>query len=247
MNVSPDQVRAATRSAADVITPERVPPLRLPEVAGAARGCPAGPAGWVTPLAAAAAIVILAVASATAGSWLARSVPAHPAAAGGTQGGPVSSSTGREKSPAPTRTPACRRITWRSQTSRRRSCEPPRPGPRWPRSRRARPSSALPGPPTTGRSSLTRSARSWADGALARPAEVLLLRLNASGARSPSPSSPIPALPKGAAVTGLALSPDGSKLAVEVDTGTYTQPGLLEIRVYTLATGAYPHLDRRTG
>ena len=31
MNVSPDQVRAATRSAAAVITPDKVPPLRLDE------------------------------------------------------------------------------------------------------------------------------------------------------------------------------------------------------------------------
>jgi DNA-binding transcriptional ArsR family regulator len=47
----------------------------------------------------------------------------------------------------------------------------------------------------------------------------------------------IPALPKGTAVTGLALSPDGGKLAVEVDSSRYGQPGLQEIMVPTLAIG----------
>lgn len=37
----------------------------------------------------------------------------------------------------------------------------------------------------------------------------------------------------------MALSPDGSKLAVAMDTGTPGAPGLLEIRVYALATGAF--------
>jgi hypothetical protein len=66
-----------------------------------------------------------------------------------------------------------------------------------------------------------------------------LLRLSASGAEESFTRLAIPALPKGTAVTGLALSPDGSKLAVEVDSGSNGQPGLLEIRVCTLATGAF--------
>jgi hypothetical protein len=66
-----------------------------------------------------------------------------------------------------------------------------------------------------------------------------LLRLSASGAEESFTRLAIPALPKGTAVTGLALSPDGSKLAVEVDSERNFQPGLLEIRVYTLATGAF--------
>ena len=66
-----------------------------------------------------------------------------------------------------------------------------------------------------------------------------LLRLSASGAEESLTRLAIAALPNGTAVTGLALSPDGSKLAVDVDTGSSVQPGLLEIRVYTLATGAF--------
>jgi len=66
-----------------------------------------------------------------------------------------------------------------------------------------------------------------------------LLRLSAAGAEESFTRLTIPALPKGTAVTGLALSPDGSKLAVEVDSGNNGQPGLLEVTVYTLATGAF--------
>ena len=73
MNVSADQVRAATRVAAAVITADEVPPLRLDEAPGshglARRPRPA----WVAPLAAAAAVVIVVVGSVAAGSWLARS------------------------------------------------------------------------------------------------------------------------------------------------------------------------------
>jgi hypothetical protein len=65
------------------------------------------------------------------------------------------------------------------------------------------------------------------------------LRLSASGVKESFTRLALPALPKGTAVTGLALSPDGSKLAVEVDSGSFVHQGLLEIRVYTLATGAF--------
>jgi hypothetical protein len=66
-----------------------------------------------------------------------------------------------------------------------------------------------------------------------------LLRLSAAGAEQSFTRLTIPALPKGTAVTALALSPNGSKLAIEVDSGKNGQPGLLEIRVYTLTTGAF--------
>jgi hypothetical protein len=38
-------------------------------------------------------------------------------------------------------------------------------------------------------------------------------------------------------VTGVALSPDGSKLALAVQPNNLNEPNLQEIRVYTLATG----------
>lgn len=67
------------------------------------------------------------------------------------------------------------------------------------------------------------------------PRSFYLLRLNSAG----QPSS-ITRLPMTAAkmVTGFALSPDASKLAIAVEPETGRDTGLQEIRVYTLATGA---------
>jgi hypothetical protein len=66
-----------------------------------------------------------------------------------------------------------------------------------------------------------------------------LLRLKASGAEKSFTQLALPALPNGVSVTGLALSPDGSKLAIEVDRQLNSKPELLQIRVYTLASGGY--------
>jgi hypothetical protein len=67
------------------------------------------------------------------------------------------------------------------------------------------------------------------------PRSFYLLRLNSAG----QPSS-ITRLPMTAAkmVTGFALSPDASKLAIAVEPETGRDTSLQEIRVYTLATGA---------
>jgi hypothetical protein len=67
------------------------------------------------------------------------------------------------------------------------------------------------------------------------PRSFYLLRLNSAG----QPTS-ITRLPMTAAkmVTGFALSPDASKLAIAVEPETGRDTGLQEIRVYTLATGA---------
>jgi len=67
------------------------------------------------------------------------------------------------------------------------------------------------------------------------PRSFYLLRLNSAG----RPSS-ITRLPMTAAklVTGFALSPDGSKLAIAVEPQTGKDTSLQEIREYTLATGA---------
>jgi hypothetical protein len=66
-----------------------------------------------------------------------------------------------------------------------------------------------------------------------------LLRLTASGTEESLTRLALPAIPRGTVVSGLALSPDGSKLAVDVDSGNQPQPGLMEIMTYTLATGAF--------
>jgi hypothetical protein len=64
------------------------------------------------------------------------------------------------------------------------------------------------------------------------------LRLTPSGGEASYTRLAIPAVPKGMVVAGLALSADGSKLAIAMDTGLDVPRELLEIRIYTLATGA---------
>ena len=66
-----------------------------------------------------------------------------------------------------------------------------------------------------------------------------LLRLTASGTEESLTRLAVPAIPNGTVVSGLALSPDGSKLAVDVDSGSWPQARLTEIMTYTLATGAF--------
>jgi hypothetical protein len=71
------------------------------------------------------------------------------------------------------------------------------------------------------------------------PPKFYLLQLTASGTEESYRPLTLPALPKGTAVSGLALSPDGSKLAIAVaEAPEWPTAKRLEIRVYTLATGA---------
>jgi len=66
-----------------------------------------------------------------------------------------------------------------------------------------------------------------------------LLRLTASGTEESLTRLAVPAIPNGTVVSGLALSPDGSKLAVDVDSGGFPTARFMEIMTYTLATGAF--------
>lgn len=66
-----------------------------------------------------------------------------------------------------------------------------------------------------------------------------LLRLTASGTEESLTRLAVPAIPSGTVVSGLALSPDGSRLAVNMDSGSWPQARLMEIMTYTLATGAF--------
>ena len=243
MNVSPDQVRAATRSAADVITPATVPPLRLPESASSQGAARRTRPAWVTPLAAAAAIVILAVASATAGSWLARSVPAHPAnpanAVGGTQGGPASPGTavqGMTESRTFTGVPPYYVAVKNSSQAQVRATAT---GAALATIKTSTPFVGVTGA-ADDRTFVLDAQRQVMGPTVLWPQQpkFYLLKLTGSGAEKSFTRLALPTLPKGVSVTGLALSPDGSKLAVEVDTQINEKPGRLEIRVYTLAAGA---------
>jgi hypothetical protein len=232
MNVSPDQVRAATRSAAAVITPDQVPPLRLEQQrAGRPEAAPRPRPAWFAPLAAAAAVVVIAVASATAGSLLARSVPArsgHPAAAdsGASTADPAALSGVPRYYAAVEGSAAVVRATATGATLVKITTATPFAGVAAGADDRTFVLDAqrqVIGPNVT-----------WPE-----PPMFYLLRLRASGREESLTRLKLAPPPKGTAVTGLALSPDDSKLAVEVDSDQSSGPGLLEIRVYTLSTGKF--------
>jgi hypothetical protein len=241
MNVSPDQVRAATRSAAAVITPDKVPPLRLDEpVRGHGPARKPRPA-WVTPLAAAAAIVVVAVASATAGSMLARSVPADSGNPAGlaqkTPANPSTAPQGMTESHSLTGVPPYYVAVRNSSEADVRASAT---GATLATIPTSTPFVAVTGA-ADDRTFVLDAQRQVMGPTVLWPEQpkFSLLRLTASGSEKSFTPLALPALPRGVAVTGLALSPDGSKLAVEVDTGGWGDPRLLEIRVYTLATGVY--------
>lgn len=227
MNISADQVRAATRSAAAVITADKLPPLRLDEASAAAGGRARKPVGrqarsvWFAPLAAAAAVAIVVAGSVAAGSWLGKSGTGR---AGGVT--PGTSAAGFAEVPpyyvaVDSASQAVVRATATGAVLARIPTRTPFVGVAGAADDRTFVLDAqrqVVGPSVT-----------WPD-----PPKFYLLRLTAAGAEQSFTPLSIPAFPKGVAVTGLALSPDASKLAIAVDTAH-----LLEIRVYTLATGKF--------
>jgi hypothetical protein len=227
MNVSADQVRAATRTAAAVITADKLPPLRLDEPSSH-RLARRTRSAWFTPLAAAAAVAVVVAGSVAAGSWIGRSGTGKPASSGAPA---QAASAGFAAVPAyyvevANASLAVVRATATGTVLARIPARIPFVGVAGAADDRTFVLDAqrqVMGPTVT-----------WPD-----PPEFYLLRLSAAGAEQSFTRLTLPAFPKGVAVTGLALSPDGSKLAVEVDTERNFTPGLLEIRVYTLATGAF--------
>ena len=223
MNVSGDEVRTATRAAAEVIAPGDVPPLRLNESPVRSRATRRIRMTWFAPLAAAAAVVVLVVGSATASSWLGKpgNAPSGaPATASSYAGVPAYYVALGNPSLAVVRATATGKTLVRITTH-------------------------VPFVGVTGaaddRTFVLDAQRQVMGPTVLWPQQpkFYLLKLTASGAEKSFTRLALPTLPKGVSVTGLALSPDGSKLAVEVDTQINENPGLLEIRVYTLATGAY--------
>jgi len=235
MNVSADQVRAATRVAAAVITQDTVPPLRLGESPGGRRPGPGRrtrPA-WVTPLAAAAAIVIIAGGGAAVSSVLAKSGTSRTGASGApSRGGSTSGASAGSHAGVPPYYVAVAnssltvvRATWTGATRARITTRTPVVG--------------VAGA-ADGRTFVLDEQRSIVGGSVTwvgQPA-FYLLRLTRSGAEESLTRLAVPAIPDGTVVSGLALSPDGSKLAVDVDSANWPQARLMKIMTYTLATGA---------
>lgn len=221
-----DRVRAATRARVALV--REIGPLDLPAVPARVPRARRR-AAWIAPTAAAAAVVIVVAGSVAAGSWLARpgnSRPGSPATP--QQGGSAGAFAGVPPYYVAVVNPSLVvvRATATGATLARVTTRTPVVGVTGAADDRT---FVL----DTQRQVMGPAVR-W----LGQPV-FYRLRLSASGAEESFTRLAIPALPKGTAVTGLALSPDGSKLAVEVDSGTFVQPGLLEIRVYTLATGAF--------
>jgi hypothetical protein len=231
MNVSADQVRAATGGAAAVITEDTVPPLRLDESPGGRRPGPGQrtwPA-WIAPLAAAAAIIIVAAGGVTASSLLATSRTPRPSASGAlTRGASAGSHTGVPPYYVAVANSSLTvvRATWTGATLARITARTPVVG--------------VAGA-ADGRTFVLDEQRSIMGGSVTwvgQPA-FYLLRLTASGTEESLTRLAVPAIPNGTVVSGLALSPDGSKLAVDVNSGSWPKARLMEIMTYTLATGAF--------
>jgi hypothetical protein len=231
MNVSAAQVRAATRRAAAVITQDTVPALRLDESPGGRRprsGHSTRPA-WVAPLAAAAAVVIVVAGSVTASSLLAKSAaPGSSASGAPARGALAGSSTGVPPYYVAVANSSLTvvRATWTGATLARITTSTPVVG--------------VAGA-ADGRTFVLDEQRSIIGGSVTwvgQPTFYLLL-LTASGTEESLTRLAVPAIPSGTVVSGLALSPDGSKLAVDVDSDSWPQARLMEIMTYTLATGAF--------
>jgi hypothetical protein len=246
MNVPEDRVRQALREAAEDISWTDVPPLRLPDGAGRGRR-PRGWRGWppwLTPLAAAAAVAAVLAATLTL------------------TGGPDRSSPHRTGQDALLASVPRYYVTLTSTGPSRgwpRQAEV-----RATRTGRVMATLAAPGPGNVflmvaaasgvGRYVLAAQPMAieqrkvvGADGrpvpgktvgfpVPAGPIRFYQLRISSSGQVSALSPLPVPVLPADADLSGLALTPDGRKLAVAIRTGG-PRPGP-EIQVDTLATGA---------
>jgi hypothetical protein len=232
MKVSADEVRAATRKAASVITAETLPPLRLPALPARRGLADRARLAWFAPLAAAAAVIVLVVSSVTAGSRLGGAGTSQPGIAGvAKSAGPADAFSGVPAYYVAMGNPslAVVRATATGATLVRITSHTPFVGVAGAADDRTFVLDAqnqVNGPRVT-----------WPG----QP-QFTLLQLTASGTEQSYTRLALAPLPAGAAVSGLALTSDGSKLAVAFDENAQGWPKpqtVLEIRVYTLATGAY--------
>jgi hypothetical protein len=225
MNVSAGQVRAATRSAAAVITPDTVPPFRPDEAPGGHGRAHRPRMAWAAPLAAAAAVAVIVAGSVAGGSWLARS-------RNGQSSFPAAPRHGASPYPSAGTVPAYYVAIGNPSYAAVKATATG--------ATLARIPAHIPFIGITGaaddRTFVLDAQRQVMGPTVQWPGQpaFYLLRLSASGAEQSLTRLAFPALPKGTTVTGLALSPSGSKLAVEAGSG---DAGRQEIIICTLATG----------
>lgn len=244
MNTQEDRVRQALRETAEDISPMDVPLLRLPDRAG--RG-PRGRRGWppwLTPLAAAAAVAAVLATTLTLTGGPDRSSPHRTGQDALLASAPryyiVLTNTGRNRG-------------WPRQAEVRATrtgqivatLAAPRPDNAFlmvaaasgvGRYVLAAQRMALEHRKVVGLGGRPVPGKTVAVQVPAGPIRFYQLRISSSGQVSALSPLPVPALPAGAVLDGLALTPDGRQLAVATRAGG-PRPGP-EIQVDTLATGA---------
>jgi hypothetical protein len=239
-----DRIRAATRAAADTVAPNSVPPLRLPadRLFRARSGSLASVWGrWLAPMAAAAAVVAVAVAMVTVG----RTANRAPVGSGGVpsarpgpvrMGPPISSyvASGRvpryyvsiESHGNPNFHPSHAVVRATSTGAALETVVPAAGG------------TVVAVTAAADDRTFVLDTQPWdnANQAFA-PRTFLLLRLSPSGSELSQARLAV-SVPGGQLMTGFALSPDGRKLAIAVQTdNNKREPDLTEVKVITLATG----------
>ena len=251
MNTIEERIRAATRAAADTVPPDSVPPLELPgERPAWFRRRPAQPrrpvaarAGWLAPAAAAAAMVVIAL-FIVAVSHSARQEAAPSAQASATPGPPA---------PGP---PASSYVA-SGQVPGYYLAITSQGNPNF------NPSFVVVQATATGKTLFTYTPaygntvvavtaaaddrtfvldeQPWAGqngNQSFEPRSFFLIRLSKAGQLGTAQRLNV-SVPRGQLVTGLALSPDGRRLAMAVQPDNVkAKPDLEQVRVYTLATGA---------
>ncbi len=246
-----ERVRAAARAAANTVAPDSVPPLRLPSgEPGRSRsrgGSRSSAWSWprrLAPLAAALAVVALAIVMVSL-----RNTVRHPAASPG----PAPLAYGAVTTGPPAASYVASGLVPRYFVSIEAHGNPRSNPPSYAVVRSTATGAALGTvlPPAAGGTIVAATAAaddktfvleeqprasSGASQSL-EPCTFYLFRLGASGHPGALTRLPV-SVPRGAMVTGLALSPDGSRLAIAVqpDFGQ-AEPGLQQIRLYSLSTG----------
>jgi hypothetical protein len=249
MNTIEERIRAAARAAADTVPPDSVPPLELPDELPVrfrwrpARACGPARSGWLTPTAAAAAIVTLAVVTVVISR-------------GGPGGSPHASGAESAASPAPG--PSISSYVASGQVPRYFVTTVPR------GALNLSPNYAVVRATATGQTLDTISAAGAGDTIAAvaaaaddrtfvldeqqldgaqpgsdpfQPRFFVLLRLTATGQVQSLFRVPV-TVPNGQLLTGFALSPDGRELVTAVQPDDKkSEPDLTVVRLYALPAG----------
>jgi len=246
------RVRAATRAAADTVTPDSVPPLRLPSkhqrrIPGSSRTSAWTPwARWLAPVAAAAAVVAVAVAMVTVSRTVDhRTGGTGPAAAvrpGPVRTGPPISSyvasggvpryyVSIESRGNPNFNPSYAVVRATATGAAEETYSPPA-------GQTVLAVTAAAGDQTFMLDTQPFVGTNSNANQNFEPRTFRELHLSPSGTIM-SVSTPSVSVPRGQLMTGFALSPDGSRLAIAVQPdNNKREPDLTEVKVITLATGA---------